>query len=162
VPGANLSLVMTDRPSLDLYAILKVRPTADAATMRAAYRSQAYLRHPDRGGSQAAMTELNLAYAVLRDPTRRAAYDRDRESRERRERKPHWTGAAGPPPGRPSGPVLDFGLFAGWSLGEIARRDPGYLAWLAERTEGAPYLEAIEKLIAPMREAARHRTTRRP
>jgi hypothetical protein len=30
-------------------------------------------------------------------------------------------GAAGPPPGRPSGTVLNFGRYAGWSLGEVAR-----------------------------------------
>ncbi|MDQ3128726.1 MAG: hypothetical protein M3Q66_09790, partial [Chloroflexota bacterium] len=68
---------------------------------------------------------------------------------------PPWTGIAGPPPGRPSGPVLQFGIFAGWSIGEIARRDPGYLAWLAERTEGQPHLAAIEALLAPMRAAGR-------
>jgi len=145
----------------DLYAILTVGPRADSTTMRAAYRSQAHIRHPDRGGSQAAMTELNLAYAVLRDPAQRAAYDREREQTQRQERTPLWTGAAGPPPGRPSGPVLEFGLFAGWSLGEIARRDPGYLAWLAERKEGVPYREAIETLIAPMRQSAAQRPTPR-
>ena len=31
-------------------------------------------------------------------------------------------GAAGPPPGRPSGTVLNFGRYAGWSLGEVARQ----------------------------------------
>ena len=35
---------------------------------------------------------------------------------------PDGTGAAGPPPGDPSGSVLNFGRYAGWSLGEIARR----------------------------------------
>ena len=35
------------------------------------------------------------------------------------------TGAAGRPPGRPSGSVLDFGRHVGWSIGEIARVDPG-------------------------------------
>jgi len=152
---------MTDRTLPDLYAILTVSPTADAATMRAAYRAQAHLRHPDRGGSQAAMTELNLAYAVLRDPVRRAAYDRDRQPSETTERKPPWTGAAGPPPGRPSGPVLEFGLYAGWSLGEIARRDPGYLVWLAEHKDGVPYREAIEGLVGPLRESARRRSAPR-
>ncbi len=33
-------------------------------------------------------------------------------------------GAAGPPPGRPSGTVLNFGRYAGWSLGEVARTRP--------------------------------------
>ena len=36
----------------------------------------------------------------------------------------------GPPPGRPSGSVLNFGRYAGWSLGEIARHDLEYIEWL--------------------------------
>ena len=104
------------------------------------------------------MARVNAAYDLLRDRTRRAAYDREQVSAPTAHddpKKPPWTGAAGPPPGRPSGPKLDFGIFAGWSLGEIARRDPGYLVWLAERKEGRPYAEAIEAIVAPMREAAR-------
>jgi len=54
------------------------------------------------------------------------------------------TGAAGRPPGRPSGSVLPFGRHLGWSLGEIARVDPGYLVWLEDRPEGRPYLEEID------------------
>lgn len=53
------------------------------------------------------------------------------------------TGGAGPPPGRPSGSVLGFGRHIGWSIGEIARVDPGYLEWLSERREGRPYLDEI-------------------
>ena len=34
--------------------------------------------------------------------------------------EPDGLGAAGPPPGRPSGSVLNFGRYAGWSIGEIA------------------------------------------
>jgi hypothetical protein len=47
--------------------------------------------------------------------------------------------------------VLPFGRHIGWSLHEIARADPGYLAWLAERREGAPYREEIRTLLASMR-----------
>ena len=43
------------------------------------------------------------------------------------------------PPGRPSGPVLQFGIFDGWSLGEISRRDQGYLLWLRDRLEAQPF-----------------------
>jgi hypothetical protein len=31
--------------------------------------------------------------------------------------------------------VLDFGIYAGWSVGEIAARDPGYLEWVRDRRE---------------------------
>lgn len=37
---------------------------------------------------------------------------------------------AGPPPGRPFGPVLRFGRYDGWSLGEVAGVDRPYLEWL--------------------------------
>lgn len=57
------------------------------------------------------------------------------------------TGGAGPPPGRPSGSVLRFGRHAGWTIGEIARVDPGYLVWLEERREAGPYLEEIDRIL---------------
>ncbi len=57
------------------------------------------------------------------------------------------TGGAGRPPGRPSGSVLTFGRHLGWSIGEIARVDPGYLTWLEERREGRPYLDEIDATL---------------
>jgi len=57
------------------------------------------------------------------------------------------TGGAGRPPGRPSGSVVPFGRHIGWSLGEIARVDPGYLVWLEDRPEGRPYLEEIDRIL---------------
>ena len=148
-----------DRSSVDPYRELEVEPTADSTAIRRAYHKKARLHHPDRGGDPAAMARLNVAYELLRDPARRRQHDATRPRASRREppAPPPWTGAAGPPPGKPSGPVLDFGIFAGWSIGEIARHDPGYLVWLAERREGRPYLAAIERIVAPMREAARAR-----
>jgi curved DNA-binding protein CbpA len=65
-------------------------------------------------------------------------------------RGPNGEGAAGPPPGSPRGSVLPFGRHIGWSLGEIARVDPGYLRWLADRREGEPYREEIAALLAAM------------
>lgn len=58
------------------YDVLGVPPEADAAEIRAAYRSLALQHHPDRGGDPAHMQELNAAYAVLGDPEKRANYDR--------------------------------------------------------------------------------------
>jgi curved DNA-binding protein CbpA len=57
------------------------------------------------------------------------------------------TGSAGRPPGRPSGTVLDFGRHMGWSLGEIARVDPGYLVWLEDRPEGKRFAAEIDGLL---------------
>ena len=65
-------------------------------------------------------------------------------------RGPNGEGAAGPPPGRPVGSVLPFGRHIGWSLGEVARVDPGYLQWLAGKPDGRPYVAEIEKVLAPI------------
>ena len=143
---------MADAPDLDPYAVLGVGPYASPNEIRAAYRDRARRNHPDTGGDEEAMTRLNVAYGLLRDRTSRADYDRSPKATRFEPEQPPWTGKAGPPPGRPAGPVLDFGLFAGWSLGEIARYDPGYLVWLAERAEGRPHLAAIEQYVAPHRD----------
>ena len=54
---------------------------------------------------------------------------------------------AGPPPGRPSGTVLAFGRYAGWSLGEIARHDPDFLEWLERTSAGRPHRDEIDVLL---------------
>jgi curved DNA-binding protein CbpA len=107
------------------------------------------------------MLRLNAAWEILRDRRRRAIYDAsfvptmsaDPAStvvRDQTPSQPHWTGAAGPPPGRPSGTRIDFGLYAGWTLGEIARHDAGYLQWLGGRPEGRPYASEINRLLEPI------------
>jgi curved DNA-binding protein CbpA len=56
-------------------------------------------------------------------------------------------GAAGPPPGNPSGSVLTFGRYNGWSLGEIARRDLEYVEWLDRMPIGRAYREEIDGIL---------------
>jgi curved DNA-binding protein CbpA len=58
---------------------------------------------------------------------------------------------AGPPPGNPSGSVLTFGRYAGWSLGEIARRDVEYVEWLDRMPIGRPYRAEIDALLRAAR-----------
>lgn len=65
----------------DLYDVLQVHPSADAASIRAAYRRLALTYHPDRNKSPDAtvmMQRVNDAYQILGDPVRRAAYDGNR------------------------------------------------------------------------------------
>jgi curved DNA-binding protein CbpA len=57
---------------------------------------------------------------------------------------PDGLGAAGPPPGDPSGSVLNFGRYAGWSIGEIARRDVDYIEWLDRVPIGRNYREELD------------------
>jgi curved DNA-binding protein CbpA len=56
-------------------------------------------------------------------------------------------GAAGAPPGNPSGSVLNFGRYAGWSLGEIARRDLEFIEWLDRTPIGRPYRGEVDTIL---------------
>ena len=74
----------------DYYAILGVLPGAEDIVVIAAYRALSSRYHPDRwsGDPQEAhdrMAELNEAIAVLRNPARRADYDRKRSAETRAE-----------------------------------------------------------------------------
>jgi curved DNA-binding protein CbpA len=64
-------------------------------------------------------------------------------------------GAAGAPPGRPSGTVLNFGRYNGWSLGEIARHDIEYIEWLDRMPIGRSYRDEIDAIL---RTAGRRRS----
>jgi len=142
----------------DHYEVLQVHPRAEAEVIRAAYRALARKYHPDLGGSPRRMIELNDAWDVLGDAARRAEYDASRgASAASQSAAPTQSGAstgpsteathAGPPPGRPSGTVLGFGRYAGWSLGEIARHDRDYLEWLQRATLGRRLREEIDILL---------------
>ncbi|MEO0972177.1 MAG: DnaJ domain-containing protein [Pseudomonadota bacterium] len=65
------------------YRILQVQPDAPPEVIRNNYRAllQKLKLHPDLGGDGRDAATLNVAYQTLRDPTRRAAYDRDLLSR---------------------------------------------------------------------------------
>jgi curved DNA-binding protein len=63
--------------------------------------------------------------------------------------------AAGPPPGDPSGSVLNFGRYGGWSRGAIARRDLEYVEWLDRMPIGRIYREEIDAIL---RRAGRRRS----
>jgi curved DNA-binding protein CbpA len=191
----------------DHYKVLQVDSEAELEVIQAAYRRLAQKYHPDVASDRVAaerMAAINAAWAVLRDPARRAAYDRDRRAafaetttptRSKppvstppprptgaptrpapEETSPYWSsgrsfagggydpntmrrsegyGAAGPPPGNPSGSVLTFGRYAGWSLGEIARRDIEFLEWLDRMPIGRPYRDEIDALL---RRSGRRRT----
>jgi curved DNA-binding protein CbpA len=69
---------------VDHYRTLQVTRNADAEVIERAYKALALKYHPDRGSADPAragdlnarMQAINAAYAVLRDPERRRAYDR--------------------------------------------------------------------------------------
>lgn len=142
----------------DPYRILHVHPDADPDVVRAAYRVLARKLHPDASApldemAERRMTDLNWAYALVRDPVKRQLWESDR----RRAAPP--TPAESATHGAPRGPLgadggklrLDFGRYEGWTLGEVARRDPDYLDWLRRHQSGARYRDAIDILLRSVR-----------
>jgi curved DNA-binding protein CbpA len=63
----------------DFYAVLGVPADASKDEIARAYRRQALVHHPDRGGDAETFRGLHRAYDTLSDPGRRAAYDRRHE-----------------------------------------------------------------------------------
>ena len=139
---------MIDRVEGDAYVVLGISRDADDQTIAVAHRRLARRHHPDLAGEAATsrMMRINAAFDAIRTAERRAEYDRAQGGTDAAD----GTGAAGRPPGRPFGSVLGFGRHVGWSIGEIARVDPGYLVWLAERREGEPYRDEIDALLSRM------------
>lgn len=60
---------------LDLYAILGIPHSATATEIKDAYRRKVRSEHPDVGGSSEKFANINLAYDVLQDKSRRLMYD---------------------------------------------------------------------------------------
>jgi hypothetical protein len=62
----------------DYYGILGAGDDASGEELGRRYKRLAAERHPDRGGSDDEMRDLNEAYRVLRDPSARKTYDESR------------------------------------------------------------------------------------
>jgi curved DNA-binding protein CbpA len=147
-------------PDPDLYKVLQVDPEADPDVIQAAYRRLAQKFHPDLTSAPEAvarMVLINRAWETLRDPDARSAYDRLRAA-DLHARRPGGSGhiaptagpaspSAGPPPGDPSGSVVPFGRYEGWTIGEIGRADVDYLEWLDRMPIGRPYRNEIDPIL---------------
>jgi curved DNA-binding protein CbpA len=135
----------------DAYEVLQVHPKAHDTVIQAAYRVLARLYHPDRDPSPAAtrkMAELNRAYARVRTGDLRVAYERERRSLHGVESAvvtPFHPEAERPGPRRDD--TLDFGRYAGWTIRDLARRDPDYLRWLSRHSSGIRFRQQIEDAL---------------
>jgi hypothetical protein len=71
-----LLTAMEERRRTDLYRILGVAPLASGEMIRQRWLEVAKRSHPDMGGDGAYFRRAKEAYEVLRDPVRRADYER--------------------------------------------------------------------------------------
>jgi curved DNA-binding protein CbpA len=110
---------MADGDARTHYQVLGIAPTASADEVRRAHRQLAHLLHPDRLALATAaerslgdrrMREVNAAWTVLSDPTRRADYDRSLRAAR--------TGPTPPPRATPPNPTSRPGTGAGSSRPE--------------------------------------------
>jgi curved DNA-binding protein CbpA len=157
----------------DPYQILQLHPSAVPELIEVAYRTLARLHHPDHSDNpeaSGAMADLNWAYATLREPALREAYDRTRIAipvdSEPHESQPAvgssslsqrvaQAAAAAAERSNPANPTLDFGRYAGMTLREIARVEPGYLEWLRRHSSGIRFRQEIDQVLAGL---AAHRS----
>lgn len=147
---------MTSGPTpFDPYSVLQVLPTADQEVINAAFKALALKYHPDHDATRRAadkMAELNRAYAILRDPSARAAHDRSRRATIAGisvavAARPASTP---PPPSSGQGSVLNFGRYTGWTLRDLARHDPDYVLWLSRHSSGIRYRTEIYGILRTM------------
>lgn len=59
----------------DYYEVLGVSKSASADEIKKAFRKAAIEHHPDKGGDETKFKEINEAYEVLKDPSKRQRYD---------------------------------------------------------------------------------------
>src|SRR5881296_144896 len=74
--AAVLLATIEERRRTDLYRILGVPPLSSGETLREHWLELAKRHHPDVGGDGARFRQAQQAYEILRDPARRAAYER--------------------------------------------------------------------------------------
>ncbi|THJ65991.1 J domain-containing protein [Arthrobacter echini] len=96
---------MADAPRRSYYDILGVSPSADARTIKSAYRRAARAAHPDLGGNATAFHDVAVAYETLGDPQLRERYDAEagRPSGARPSGADATTSSSGPRASRPPG-----------------------------------------------------------
>lgn len=93
-----------------LYDVLGVAPGAEEVVVEAAYRALIKKYHPDQAGASDAgrtAAEVNAAYAVLKDPGRRAEYDQRLWLRDQ---------GAILQTAQPPAPAFNLAAWSGWTV----------------------------------------------
>ena len=156
-------------PERDFYKVLHVDPEADPDVIEAAFGVLSGKLNPRTdltGVHEVRLAELNRAYATLRDRAARLTYDKQRtvdlvpmgpgENDPDHQRLASGALTERVQAGRDGEHVgsltIEFGRYAGWTLGAIARQDPEYLMWLSRHSSGIRYRTAILRLLREQEE----------
>jgi curved DNA-binding protein CbpA len=137
----------------DPYRVLQVTSSAEQEVVNAAFRALALKYHPDRDPSSEAarrMQQLNEAFRLVRDAEARARWDADQREATRQASgfgSSHTASVPPPPRSAVAGSRLEFGRYAGWTLRDLARRDPDYLRWLSRHASGLRYRTEIYQIL---------------
>jgi hypothetical protein len=145
--AAVLLATIEERRRTDLYRILGVPALAPADTIRDRFLDLAKRHHPDVGGDGAIFRRAKEAYEILRDPGRRAEYER------------FWLRALGPferVAPRDDVPLLDQMQVTvrSWPRPEESpppREEPAPAPHAEPRREEGPVLVALGGVVATLR-----------
>jgi curved DNA-binding protein CbpA len=110
---------------------MEVDPAARPEVIAAAYRVLAKALHPDATGRDTTrdMAALNAAYDILRDPVRRATYDRQRPAKPMPEADVY----------------MSFGKYKGQPISSVPT---SYLRWAVHNVENEDYLfDVTQELV---------------
>ena len=131
-----LRLPLASRHSAsDPYQVLGLASSASAAEIKAAYRALVKQHHPDAGGDEHRILELNAAWEVLGDADRRAEHDR-RHHASRHDADGSTTARS-----------AAAGRAARRATAQAARGDAELLAWLQQVY--APIDRLLAQVINP-------------
>ena len=70
---------MSNQDTINLYNLLGVGHNASEIEIKKAYKKQALVNHPDKGGSEDLFKQISYAYHVLIDKDKKTVYDQNYE-----------------------------------------------------------------------------------
>lgn len=79
--------------SKDYYNILGIDKSANPEEIKVAFRKKAHQHHPDKGGNEDKFKEINEAYQVLGNPTKKQQYDQFGSSFQNGQAGPGFNGS---------------------------------------------------------------------